>query len=327
MAVVRNPVQEAAWHFEYGERLEAAGRFDDAFQAFADGNAIRRSYVQPQIAARLDDHRLETNLALCTREYFIGRQAKSQGHPSAAPFFVIGMPRSGTTLIEQILVSHRDVRSVGESNALASLVQGLPVFEISEPDAFRRLGARYLEALRQRGWKASRRVVDKSLANYIAAPLLKLVFPRAHVVHIQRDPLDTCLSIFKRNFEAGNENAYALADIAGEYRRHRRAMQAWRAVMPGEIVEVSYEALATDPQAQIRRLIAGVGLAWDPDCLRFDQSARRVTDGDGEAVRRPIDASRIGLWRHYRRHLAPLIEALGPDAPADAGPVGARAPA
>jgi hypothetical protein len=203
-------------------------------------------------------------------------------------------------------------------------MEGRRPFMPSSADHFRRLGAVYLDALREAGWRGSRRVVDKTLINYRALPLLKLLFPKARIIHAVRDPLDACLALFRHNFADSNDAFFDLAEIAAHYRRYRQIMDHWGAMAPGAVVEVRHEALVADPEDQIRRLIAAVGLGWDPACLAFHTARRRVRDGDSEAVRRPVSAAGVGRWRAYRRQLEPLVAALGPYAAESA--LGAAAP-
>ncbi|HUZ12654.1 MAG TPA: sulfotransferase [Caulobacteraceae bacterium] len=306
---------EAQWWFGYGAQFDAAGRYEAAFDAFARGNALRRASLDPQGYLQAVDRTLNANMAFCTPAFLHEHQGR--GHPSRAPIFIIGMPRSGSTLIEQILIAHRHVEGFGECNAIHEAIAGRAPFQVDTPDHFRRLGARYLDALRARGWQGSRRVVDKTLANYLAAPLLRLIFPRSTIIHATRHPLDTCLSIFMRNFDELNHAGFDLTDIAADYLRYRRVMDRWQALMPGQIVEVEHGALVEAPEAAMRRLIAAVGLAWDPSCLDLHLARRRALGGAGEEVRRPLHRAGLGRWRNYRHQLAPLIEALGPEGGTD----------
>jgi hypothetical protein len=265
--------------------------------------------MKPDANRRETDRLLETNLRLCSEAFFRARQGA--GHPSRAPIFVIGMPRSGSTLIEQILIAHPDVEGMGECNAMAEVIARYPPFVPQGPDHYRRIGAAYLEALRRRGWTGSPRVVDKSLGNFIAAPLLRLAFPRCRIVHPVRHPLDVCLSSFRRNFGEMNDWAFDLLDIAGEYRCYRRAMDAWRALMPGAIIDVEHEALVADPENQIHRLLAALDLRWDPACLAPHAAARHAQGGAADQVRRPINPEGVARWRHYERQLAPIAGLIG----------------
>ncbi len=177
------------------------------------------------------------------------------------------------------------------------------------------MGAEYLGVLRSLGWSGSRRIVDKSLMNFLVVGLIHLIFPRAAIVHATRDPVDTCLSIWRRNFNDGNDTSYDLEDIGRDYRRYREMMNHWDAVLPGRAHEVRHGDLVADPEPQMRRLIAAVGMNWDPACLQFYNSRRHAVGGAAEQVRSPLSPSGVGRWRKYRDHLGPLFAALGPYAP------------
>jgi hypothetical protein len=306
---VASPIEAQVW-FERGRALEAARSYDEAFASFAEGNRLRRADLDPAGFLAAVDRSVEANRAFCTPAFF--QAHLGEGHPSQAPIFVIGLPRSGSTLIEQILVAHPGVRTVGECNRLSLAMEGRRPFMPSGPDHFRRLGALYLEALREAGWRGSRRVVDKTLINYRALPLLKLLFPKARIIHAVRDPMDACLALFRHNFADSNDAFFDLEDIATHYRRYREIMHHWSAMAPGAVVEVRHDALVDDPEGQIRRLIDAVGLGWDPACLAFHTARQRVRDGDADAVRRPLTAAGVGRWRAYKRQLEPLIATLGP---------------
>jgi hypothetical protein len=227
-----------------------------------------------------------------------------RGHPSETPIFVIGFPRSGSTLIEQILASHADVQGLGETGALADLSAG--------GAAPLKLAERYLEAMRTLGWDGRSRFVDKTLENYVHVGLIAQMFPKAVILHSVRDPVATGFACFRQLFAAGNETLYDLGDITAEYRRYQTLMDHWAGLLPGRVIDVSYEALVADPQANIRRLVTeAAGLPWDEACLRFHEREGAVATASATQVRRPIYASAVDRWRRYEAELAPLIEGLG----------------
>jgi len=313
--------------FALGQVLEAAGRYDSAFAALARGNRlkradlVRRGALHPERAAREHAASIASLKAWFSAEFIA--ESQGRGHPTAAPIFVVGMPRSGSTLLEQILSSHSEVEGLGETNALIKTIGGqFPFHRTAAPleRHFARLADDYLEAVRPARHRASPRFVDKMLDNYLHIGMIHLLFPRAVILHSIRDPLDTCLSIYRQLFTGeGNECCYDLADIGGEYARYRQMMAHWQAVLPGRVVEISHEVLVDDPQTEIRRLITEVcGLPWEEGCLSFHQSDHPVSSASSLQVRQPIGRSSLGRWRAYRRHLGPLKEALGPYAPQDA---------
>ena len=180
------------------------------------------------------------------------------------------------------------------------------------PDPFRLRAADYLEQLKRFGWKTRFRPVDKTLENYLHVGVISLMFPRAVIVHCLRDPLDTGLACFRQLFASGNETLYDLAGIGREYARYRGLMDHWNAVLPGRVKTVSYEALVTGPEVEIRRLVSVCGLAWTPRCLEFHRTRRTIATASADQARRPIYRASLERWRRYEHHLTPLIDALGP---------------
>lgn len=252
---------------------------------------------------------------------FIARH-EGGGSASAAPIFIVGMPRSGSTLLEQILSSHPKVQGMGETTALGETLAGRFPYGNSEteetiaPDHFRRLADAYLERLRARGWRKEPFVIDKMLGNYMQIGIIHLMFPRATILHAMRDPVDTCLAGFRKLFRSGNETTYSLADIGAQYVRYREMMAHWDEVLPGRVVHVRHEALVSDPDSKIRWLVEeACRLKWDDACLRFYATRRPVRTASIAQVRQPIFTSSLERWRRYEKHLGPLFEALGPYAP------------
>jgi hypothetical protein len=290
--------------FALGEVLEGRGRGEEAFAAYAAGNRLRREGLGPAVA--------EAAAANATSAQFIARRFDAAhmsanvggGHPSAAPIFIVGFPRSGSTLIEQILASHPEVQGLGETGVLPRLADEAP------PGRFRDLAESYLAELRERGWDGASRFVDKTLENYLHVGLIRLTFPNAMILHSTRDPIDTGYACWRQVFTSGNETLYDFGDIAAEYRRYQGLMDHWAAVTPGAVVDVCYEALVADPETQIRALIDTAGLPWDPACLRFFEREGAVGTASAAQVRRPIYADSIDRWRPHAKALAPLIEGL-----------------
>lgn len=326
--------------FAMGEILEKQGRYDEAFAAFAEGNRLRRENISepveeegviappgarivhdtPEAAAR--KHQMAVaNISGRLTAPFIARH-EGGGSASAAPIFVVGMPRSGSTLLEQILSSHPKVQGMGETTALGETLAGRFPYGNSEteetiaPDHFRRLADAYLERLRARGWRKEPFVIDKMLGNYMQIGVIHLMFPRATILHAMRDPVDTCLAGFRKLFRSGNETTYSLADIGAQYVRYREMMAHWDEVLPGRVVHVRHEALVSDPDSKIRWLVEeACRLKWDDACLRFYATRRPVRTASIAQVRQPIFTSSLERWRRYENHLGPLFEALGPYAP------------
>lgn len=330
--------------FAHGELLERQGRYDDAFAAFAEANRRRRAAIiessgkpRPIVIAppearivadppALVAARHGQQVALAKRVYtaaFLAAHA-GRGHAGRAPIFIVGMPRSGSTLLEQILSSHPKVAGLGEHGTLWQTIAG--TFPYGKTDDttktelsadYRKLADTYLEKLKVRGWRNTPRVIDKMLGNYILIGMIHLMFPNAIILHSVRNPIDTCLSCFRQLFRTGNETTYDLSDIGAHYVRYREMMDHWRAVLPGRVVDVVHEALVEAPDTMIRWLVEDAcRLDWDDACLRFFESRRPVKTASIAQVRQPIFRRSIERWRRYERHLGPLFAALGPYAPA-----------
>ncbi|HLI65108.1 MAG TPA: sulfotransferase [Caulobacteraceae bacterium] len=307
--------------FARGAALEARGRYDDAFAAFDAGNRMQRAALvaerparDPAVAAREHARSVERVKALVTPAFIEAH--RGEGDAGVAPIFIVGMPRSGSTLIEQILASHPGVQGMGESPTLAHVLERARAYDPAAPKDVRALAGAYLDALRERGWTRKARPVDKTLESYLHVGMIALMFPRAVILESVRDPVDTCLACWRQLFTHGNEPLYDLAEIGETYRTYRAMMDHWAEVLPGRVIEVSNEALVADPPAQIRWLVTDAcGLAWDDACLDFHKTPRPISTASTAQVRRPIFSTSLERWRQYEAHLGPLIEALGPYAP------------
>ncbi|MBS0411440.1 MAG: sulfotransferase [Proteobacteria bacterium] len=293
--------------------LETAGDFDGAFQAFAEGNRLRRRGLDVE-AYRTSTRDLVLNLPMIFRPELFAAHGGRRGGKGL--IFIIGMPRSGSTLVEQILASHPRVHALGETPALPSLVHSQFPYQSSAPPDFKGLRAAYLAEARKAGWPGWGAVTDKMLTNWQRVGIIHLLFPEAVILHTVRDPMDTCFSCFRTLFDRGNEVMFDLAEIGELYRAYRQAMAFWADVLPGRVLDVNHEALVADPERGIREIVAACGLPWHDACLRFHELDRDAGTASAQQVRRPIFRESVGRWRHYRDHLGPLIEALGPFAAA-----------
>jgi hypothetical protein len=323
-------------HYALGELEELNGDIDAAFAAFAAGNRLKRQTLTGEVptppdpdigphpraldpAQAAEEHRVAVAFrkAVFTPDFFA--EYEGRGHHIAAPIFVLGMPRSGSTLIEQILSSHRRVQGMGEIYALTQATRGqypLDLFAANPPGHFRGLAEAYFKAVHNHGWGAAPRFVDKALHNYMDIGLIHLMLPKAVILHSVRDPVDTCLACYRKLFQTGNETTFDLGEIGGQYVRYREMMDHWTAVLPGRVIDVGHEVLVADPEKQIRWLVTeACGLDWDPACLRFYETKRPVRTASVAQVRQPIFTTSVERWRRYEKHLGPLFEALGPYAP------------
>jgi len=292
----------------------ASERPELAFQHLLHANRLKRSTIA------YDESPERTLLgSLCaTFSPTLVRAMRGCGNPSTLPVFVIGMPRAGSTLVEQILAAHRDVHAAGELE-LFERAFGLFPPMLSDPrdarafaaelrDALANLGTRYLEQLP--AVQASR-ITDKMPSNFRFAVPIHLALPNAKLVHVRRNPLDTCLSCFATHFVDGQLYTYDLRELGRYYRLYEKHMQYVRALVPsGTLLEIEYEALVADFEVQARRIVAHCGLDWDYACLEFWRVDRPVRTASAVQVRRPLYSESVGRWRRYERELAPLIEAL-----------------
>jgi tetratricopeptide (TPR) repeat protein len=333
------PNLRIALHFALGELLERQAQYDQAFEAFAAGAALKRAALtappppdlERPMAAPGDAYRDQhPHVAAAARRAAVAHvkavyapdlfaRHRGEGSHIRAPIFVVGMPRSGSTLIEQILSSHSKVQGLGETAKLAQTVDGRypdSLLEPYGPGHFTTLAGDYLAAMHSCGWKSSPRFIDKQLGNFLQIGVIHLMFPDAVILAATRNPVDTCLAYFRKLFWSGNELSYDLREVAAEYVRYREAMAHWDAVLPGRVVPVSHEALVADPDVQIRWLVTeACGLPWEDACLRFYDTKRSVRTASVAQVRQPIFKTSIDRWRRYEKHLGPLLEALGPYAP------------
>ena len=253
---------------------------------------------------------------------FLARHAGS-GDPDPAPIFVVGLPRSGSTLIEQILASHSHVDATHELPEVGRLILQINREQprqgtLSRGRArFRRRGLGRSSAAptsrRRASTGATRRASStRTRTTLRASASLSLALPNARFINARRHPLDTCLSCYKQLFARGQPFTYDLVEIGEYYLEYDRMMAHWSAVLPGRVLDVQYEDVVADLQGQVRRMLDFCGLSWEDACLRFHETERAIRTASSEQVRRPIYDSSIGIWRHYERELAPLIDVLAP---------------
>jgi tetratricopeptide (TPR) repeat protein len=308
-------------HFALARAFDRAKSFDEAFYHCDQANACRRELFRrqgnafrPEVQTRFVDR----SIATFDKAYF--ERVRSFGSDSDLPIFIVGMPRSGSTLVEQILASHPAVFGAGETANLSRLIEDLPaelasaapvpecLVSMDEVSA-RRLADGYIERLKRVGGD-KQRVTDKMLANVQHLGLIATLVPRAQIIHCRRDPLDVCWSCHFQNFHDVNF-ACDFQALAIYYREYQRLMAHWQAVLPMPIYEVSYEQLVDDAERISRELIAFCRLPWDDACLRFNEAKRLIRTASDIQVRQPILRKAVGYWKNYERHLGPLLKAFG----------------
>lgn len=299
-------------HHALGKYYDDIDDRDAAFQHHRTGNELARRSRGRYDRAEMTQ-RVARTLAAFDRDNLAA--LRSGGIASERPVFVVGMPRSGTSLTEQILASHPQVHGAGE---LLYWIFAADTERAAAPEqraaAIAELGRAYLEGLAAQAPGASR-VVDKLPVNFRNIGLIHTALPSARFIHIERNALDTCLSIYFQGFSAAHAYANDFGDLAHYYHEYRRLMAHWRAVLPPQtLLEVRYEDLVGDPEGWSRRMLAHIGLPWDPRCLEFHSTHRPVLTASNWQVRQPISKRSIDRWRRYERFIGPLREALGEDA-------------
>jgi len=303
--------------FTLGKVRDDLGDYDRAFAAYAEGNRLHATTL------RFDESRMVAqtdSLIRCFDAAALAERAGA-GHDDATPVFIVGMPRSGTTLTEQILASHPRVHGAGELKDLhrailqtARVTDGVPLARalMEMPrEAWALLAQRYIASIRGLSASAAR-ITDKMPANFHYLGAIRLAMPNARIIHVVRDPMDSCLSCYTHLFNDTMEFAYDLRALGRYYVRYMKLMEHWRRVLPADFVlDVRYEDLVADVEHQARRMLAFVGLEWDDNCLRFYNNARPVRTASLAQVRRPIYGSSVQGWRRFAAHLAPLLEIVG----------------
>ncbi|MCY4214035.1 MAG: sulfotransferase [Gammaproteobacteria bacterium] len=313
------PRDELHLGFALGKALEDADDIDGAFAAYARGNAVKRA--QSGYSADVNSAMSEALAASSTRQRFAAR--KDWGHPDPDPMFIVGLPRSGSTLLEQILASHSQVdgtmelpyipqiarRLAGRGDRSSGTQHADALWRLTQEQC-RSLGAEFLEAARlQRGDAPF--FIDKLPNNFAHVGLIHLILPNARIIDARRHPMATCFSCFKQLFAAGQEFTYSLADIGRYYRDYAALMAHWDAVLPGRVLRVDYERVVEDLEGQVRRLLDHCGLPFEAACLAFHRNSRPVRTASSEQVRQPIYRDAMAQWRRFEAHLEPLKEALG----------------
>ncbi len=311
----RLPDEAQMLHFALGKAYLDVGDSERAFAHLDAGNRMKRT----QLAYDADGNRARNAAIAAAFSAETFARFAGAGSPAATPIFVVGMPRSGTSLIEQILASHPAIHGAGELQALpqiAAEIGGLPDgLGALTADDLAGLGDDYLARAGEPP-AGKTRVVDKMPGNFVNLGLIRLILPEARVIHVRRDAIDTCLSCYSKNFKAANlPYTYDQTELGLFYRDYEALMAHWRATLPPtHFLEVEYEAVVDDLEAQARRMIAFLGLPWDAACLEFHRTKRPVHTASVNLVRKPIYRASVGRWRQHAAYLRPLLEALGVEA-------------
>jgi len=320
-----NNEQHCSLHFTLGKIYDDLGDYEKAFNHFKTGNELdtRDKPFDPRQFAFV----VERLIATFNQEFFAGR--KGFGSESTLPVFILGMPRSGTTLVEQTLASHPRIFGAGELNNIGQIINSLPQRQgklagypecatLIDAISACQLGEEYVSYLRSVGGDAER-VTDKMPGNFINLGFIATMLTRARIIHCQRHPLDTCLSNFFQHFAQVMPFSRNLTFLGNYYRGYHRIMQHWHKVLPLKIFDVSYEDMVTDHEGMTRKILDFIGLEWDDACLEFQKTKRSVKTASNWQVRQPVYTSSVERWKNYDLFIGPLREALGdvlPDYPA-----------
>ena len=302
-------------HFALGKALSDRSDAEKAFIHYAEANRLRRT-AQPYEAARTS-RMVDAVIGLSTPDFFAARQ--HMGCPAPDPIFIVGLPRAGTTLVEQILSSHSQVEGTMELPDLPALVAELrqegdwpTMMGGLNPARLRALGEAYMERTRIQRREGLPYFIDKLPNNWLHVGLIQLILPHARIIDARRHPLDCGYSNFRQHFARGQAFSYDLSDIGHYYADYVRLMAHFDRVLPGRVHRVVHEQLLDDPEGEVRALLAALGLPFEEACLRFHENRRAVRTASSEQVRRPINRDGEGQWRAVEARLQPLVAALGP---------------
>lgn len=302
-------------HFALGMALEYDGQYEESFEHYSQGNRIRRAGINYDAEATTGFVRRMS--ALFTAEFVA--QRRGRGCEDGDPIFIVGLPRSGSTLVEQILASHSAVEGTMELPNVAGLVRSLgsrgpypgSLAQLGTGEC-ESLGERYLRQTRLHRKEGTPRFIDKMPNNWMHVGLIHLMLPNARIIDVRRDPMACCWSCFRQHFARGQHYTYSLEDLGRYYRDYAELMAHFDTVLPGRVHRVVYERLVEDTEGEVRRLLEHCGLPFEESCLSFHQNARAVATASSEQVRRPMYRDALEAWRRYEPWLEPLRRALSP---------------
>jgi tetratricopeptide (TPR) repeat protein len=305
--------------FALGKAHEDRGEYAESWSCYERGNALKRS--ESRYRPEVIENNTRKQIEICSREFFAART--DWGAPDADPIFILGLPRAGSTLIDQILASHSRVEGTQELSDIQRFVLDLQgrdpdldnprypgVLGAMKREDFRRLGEKYLADTRV--YRTDRpHFIDKMPNNFRHIGLIHLILPNARIIDARREPMACCFSNFKQLFANGQEFTYGIGDIARYYRTYLELMGHWNQVLPGRILRVLHEDVVDDLEGSVRRILEFCGLEFEPACVEFHKTERNIRTASSEQVRRPIFREGLDQWRHFEPWLAPLEEALG----------------
>ena len=311
--------QRIPLHFALGKALEDRGEFGESFAQYHSGNEIQaRGSAKPNERTRSF---VDRSIELFTGDFLRSRECA--GHVDPSPILIVGMPRSGSTLLEQMMASHSSIEGTSELPNINAIVQSLieetegnegsypERLATLEPSQLEELGRAYIE--QAAAYRRTERpfFIDKMPSNWQHLGLIRLILPRAKIIHIRRDPLDCCFANYAQYFPRGHEFSTSLDELGIHFRLHERLIGHFEAVSPGAVLGISYERLIDDPEGELRSLFSGLGLNFEETCLRFHETRRLVLTPSAQQVRQPLNRRGIGRWKNFEPWLGPLKRALG----------------
>jgi len=314
---IEDPRNSVKVNYALAKELEDIGQYQASFRYLKAGADTRRKHMQYQAEK-------ETQTIARVIETFNQSWVNStaKGTSEQAPIFIIGLPRTGTTLVERILESHQQVTSAGELNNFATIlveqcqqlnsrqqVKSQDLVALSQQLNFDQLGQAYIDSIAELVPEDDI-LIDKMPLNFLYAGLIHQAMPKAKIIHLRRHPIDTCYAIYKKLFKSSYAFSYNLTEIANYYIAYDKLMKHWHSVMPGVIYDIEYEQLVKDAPSQTRQLLAFCDLPWQEQCLRFYDNKSASTTASAAQVRQPIYQHSVAKWRHYEQELAPLIQRL-----------------
>ena len=310
---------KAYFHFALAQGCEVNGEYDEAFFHLENGNRIKNN--QSQYSIERMDNELQAQMDICDEEFF--KDLGKGGYNTKDPIFILGLPRAGSTLIEQILASHSMIDGTLELPNILSIAQSLRGDDVygkegNYPKSMRSLtleqreslGKSYVEDTRMHR-KDAPMFTDKMPNNFRHIGLIHLIMPNAKIIDARRYPLDCCFSMFKQLFAQGQEFSYGLAEAGSYYKSYVKLMNHWDKVLPGKILRVNNEDIIDDLEGQVKRMLEYLQLPFEEECITFYETDRSVRTASSEQVRRPINKEGMERWKPYSNHLKPLVDSLG----------------